>query len=127
MDLAIDLACADLHTQTKPNIRATARTYNLPESTLRLRYRCRHTSRAEANSIYLQRLNNEEALLLNALEELTKNGITLMAKIIRQLAEDVFVKGPVGKIGPGGFMKRHKDNLKSMGIGTGKGRTKEER
>ena len=62
---SIDLALADLNAQLVPNIRATARKFQLVESTLRRRWNGQTTSRQNTSSKYYQRLTSgqEEALI----------------------------------------------------------------
>ena len=61
----IDKAIDDLNRQLVPNIRATAREYQLVESTLRRRWKGQTLSIRDAISEYQQRLTNaqEEALI----------------------------------------------------------------
>ena len=61
----IELALADLSLQEQPNIRDTARRYELVESTLRRRWNGQTVSRHDAVSKYKKRLTDaqEEALI----------------------------------------------------------------
>ena len=111
---SIDSALADLNAQSHPNIRATARKYGLVESTLRRRWKGQTMSRQDATSEYIQRLtNSQEEALIDQINRLTDRGIPPTSRIVRNLAEEV-LNGPVGKNWTGGFVRRHKERLKSL-------------
>ena len=80
---SIDLALADLNAQLSPNIRATARKFNLVESTLRRRWKGQSMSRKDACSEYKQRLTNvQEEALIGQINRLTDRGILPTSKIV---------------------------------------------
>ena len=111
---SIDLAIADLNTKLTLNIRATARKFQLSESTLKRRWKGQTVSYQEAASIYHQRLTNaQEEALTHQINSLTDRGIPPTSPIVRNLVEEV-ISGPVGKNWTGQFVKRHKDRLKSL-------------
>ena len=80
---SIDLALADLNAQLSPNIRATARKFNLVESTLRRRWKGQSMSRKDACSEYKQRLTNvQEEALISQINRLTDRNIPPTSRII---------------------------------------------
>ena len=111
---SIDLALADLNAQLLPNIRATARKYQLVESTLRRRWNGQTTSHQDCSSKYKQRLTSgQEDALIEQINRLTDRGLPPTNRIVRNLAEEI-LQGPIGKNWTGDFIKRHKDRLKSL-------------
>ena len=111
---SIDEALADLRLQEHPNILATAKKYQLVESTLRRRWQGITVSYQEAVSEYRQRLTNaqEEQLILQ-INRLTDRGIPLTAQIVRNLTKEM-IGGPIGKNWTGDFIRRHKDRIISL-------------
>ena len=104
---SIDKALADLRLQEHPNIRATARTYQLVESTLRRRWQGKTVSHREASSEYKQRLTNaQEEQLILLINRLTDRSIPPTASIVRNLAEEI-ISGSIGKNWTADFVKRH--------------------
>lgn len=110
----MELALADLDQQDKPNLRGTAKRYDLVESTLRRRWKGQSMSIQAASSEYKQRLTSaQEEALIQQINRLTDRGMPPTSRIVRNLAEEV-IGGPVGRNWTGGFTKRHKDRLKSL-------------
>ena len=94
---SIDLALADLNAQLLPNIRATARKYQLVKSTLRRRWNSQTTSRQDTSSKYIQRLtNSQEEVLIEQINRLTDRGLPPTSKIVKNLAEEM-LQGPIRK------------------------------
>ena len=114
MTSSIEAALEDLTLQDAPNVNATAKKYNIVESTLRRRWKGGSVSRMEANSIYRQKLTNaQEASLIQTINRLTDRGIPPTGRIVRNLAEEI-VEGSVGKNWTKDFVRRHSDDLKSL-------------
>ena len=110
----IDKAVDDLNRQLVPNIRATAREYQLVESTLRRRWKGQTLSIRDAISEYQQRLTNaQEEALIHQINRLTDRGLPPTPRIVRNLAEEI-IGGSVSKNWTSNFVKRHKDEIKSL-------------
>ena len=87
---SIDKALDDLNTQLVPNIRVTARQYQLVESTLRRRWNGQTLLIRDAISEYRQRLTNaQKEALIHQINRLTDRGLPPTPKIIRNLVEEI--------------------------------------
>ena len=72
----IDLALAELSLQDVPNVVATAKKFNVVESTLRRRWKGETMSKKNVASEYHQRLiNAQEEALIHQINRLTNRGI----------------------------------------------------
>ena len=86
----IDLALADLSLQDLPNVLATAKKFDVVESTLRRRWKGETISRKNIASEYYQRLiNAQEEALIYQINRLTDRGILPIVRMVRNLAEEV--------------------------------------
>ena len=110
----IDQAIANLESQERPNILATAKKFGLVESTLRRRWKGQSVSRREASSTHKQRLTTvQEEALISQINRLTDRGIPPTPTIVRNLAEEM-IQSSVGRNWAGEFTKRNQDRLKSL-------------
>ena len=110
----IELALADLSLQEQPNIRDTARRYELVESTLRRRWNGQTVSRHDAVSEYKKRLTDaQEEALINQINRLTDRGILSTSRIVRNLAEEM-IGTSIGKNWTSNFIKRYQDRITSL-------------
>ena len=92
---SINLTLVDLNAQLSPNIRATAKKFNLVESTLRRRWNSQIMSRKDAFSEYKQRLTNvQEKALISQINHLTNRSIPPISRMIRNLVEEL-IRGRV--------------------------------
>lgn len=107
-------AIEDLRSQKRPNIQATAKKYSLDRSTLSRRFRGKTTSRQEATSIYHKYLTNtQEQLLIRHINQLTDKAIPTTSTFVKNLAQEI-CGHPLGKNWVSTFVKRYKDQLKSL-------------
>ena len=116
-DSQIAAAIADLNSQENPNIRATARAYQVSRTTLTNRWRQITRTRTEASSEYRQALiTTQEEMLIYYIDLLTKKGYLPTTKTVRAIAESIR-KEPVGKDWVSGFIRYYKDQLSSHFLG----------
>jgi hypothetical protein len=110
----IELALADLASQSKPNYKATAKKYEIQRTTLARRYKGQTHSREAANSEYRQRLNHvQEETLIRHINKLTDRGIPPTSQMVKNIAEEIAGLS-VGKNWTSDFVRRHKERLKSL-------------
>lgn len=89
-DAQINAAIAHLNRQMKLNYTAAARAFKVDCTTLALHYKGKIVSRAEATSIFHQRLNNtQKDTLLSYIDALTDRHISSTSQLIRNLAEEI--------------------------------------
>ena len=113
-DARIELAIAHLKAQDVPKYRATAREFDLVESTLRRRYKGQITSKRDAISKHHQNLSlAAEESLITQINRLTDRGIPPTSRMVRNFAEEIIGR-PVGKNWTGDFVKRYSTRLKSQ-------------
>ena len=111
---SIEDAINDLNIQEMPNIRGTAKKYNLVESILRRRWRDQTVALKAASSIHKQRLTQaQEEILIIQINRLTDRGLSSINVIVRNLAEEM-ISSKVGKNWAAHFIKRHQNRLKSL-------------
>ena len=109
----IDLALSDLKAQDKPNIRGTAKRFNVTESTLRRRFNGQTVSRKAADSMYRQLLTStQEEVLIQQINRLTDRGMPPTSSIVKNLVEEM-LGTPIGKNWTGDFVKRYSKRLTS--------------
>ena len=114
METPLDKALENLSIQDVPNVNQTAKTFGVVESTLRRRWKGISTSRQEASSLYKQRLTKaQEDALISQINRLTDRGMPPTTNMVKNFAEEI-IEGPVGKNWTGDFVRRHKDQLKSL-------------
>jgi F0F1-type ATP synthase membrane subunit b/b' len=107
-------ALAALESQEKPNYKATAQEFNIGRTALSRRHQGKTTSRATANSEYRQLLTNaQEQQLINQINRLSVRHMPPTSQIVRNMAEEI-IKGAVHKNWTANFVRRHKDELKSL-------------
>lgn len=110
----MEAALEHLSALEKPNYAATAKRFNVAETTLRRRFLGEGLSRQQYASERCQHLNTvQEEVLLGYIDKLTNKHIPPTTQIIRNLAEEL-LGHPVGKNWAAGFCKRHKDRVSSI-------------
>ena len=86
----INSAIAELNSQLKPNVSATAKKWNIEHTTLAKRYSGQTASRATYLSEQRQCLTNEqEDQLIIQINRLTERGMPPTSQNIKNLAEEV--------------------------------------
>jgi hypothetical protein len=107
-------ALADLESQEKPNVSATAKKYDVTRKTLENRWKGNSGPMEEAISTHRQCLtNSQEKALIKLINKLTDRGMPPTSAVVRNLAEEI--RGcPVGKNWTASFVQRHRDKLKSL-------------
>lgn len=114
MASSLESALQDLTLQDVPNIRRTAKSYEVAETTLRDRFKGKSVSRQEYNSTSHQKLTDvQENALIRQINKLTDRGMPLTVRMMRNFAEEI-ISGPVGKNWTASFVQRHKKSLKSL-------------
>ena len=107
----MELALSDLKQQTKANVFATAKKYQVTHTTLRNRWKGKSLSMKEASSAYKQRLNNDqEEVLVERINLLTNQHVLPTSAIVKNLAEEI-LQGSVGKNWITNFIKRNQPRL----------------
>ena len=110
----IESAIAELKSQVKPNISATARKWGLERTTLAKRFSGQTASRATYLSEQRQCLTNEqEEQLISQINRLTDRGIPPTTQMVKNLAKEIIGRS-VGKNWPANFVHRHKEVLRSL-------------
>lgn len=110
----IDLALESLSIQDAPNIRRTARDFGVAESTLRYKWRGKTVSREEYLDNEGRRLTKaQEDALIDQINRLTDRGIPPTLKLVKNFAEEI-ISDSVGKNWTADFVRRHKNELKSV-------------
>lgn len=109
----IEAAIQDLSSQEAPNIKATAKKWNVDRTTLSRRWRGVTGSRAEANE-NLQLLNNQqEEALLKEINRLSERGTPPTPDMVRRFAAFMAGSEP-SQNWTSGFIKRHNDRVHSL-------------
>ena len=107
-------AIADLDTQECPDLTTTAIKYGVLRKTLENRWKGKTVSIQDTNSQYHQALTNaQEKALIGIINNLTNRNMPPTSAIVKNLVEEIR-GGPVGKNWTSGFLKRHKDELRSQ-------------
>ena len=107
-------AIADLNTQECPDLITTVIKYGVLWKTLENWWKSKTVSIQDANSQYCQALTNaQEKALISIINNLTNCNMPPTSAIVKNLAEEIR-GGPVGKNWTSGFLKRHKDELRSQ-------------
>ena len=106
-------AIADLDTQECPDLTTTAIKYGVLRKTLENRWKGKTISIQDANSQYRQALTNaQEKALIGIINNLTNRNMPPTSAIVKNLAEEIR-GGLIGKNWTSGFLKWHKDELRS--------------
>jgi hypothetical protein len=83
-------AIADLETQERPNIKATAEKYEVKRKTLENRWKGKSVLIKKAVSTYRQCLtNSQEKALIAIINDLTDRNMPLTTAIVKNLAEEI--------------------------------------
>jgi hypothetical protein len=110
----IEAAIADLESQDRPNIAATAKKWGVARETLSKRFRGKTVSNQEANSYARrQHTDTQEKTLIQYINKLSNRGLPPTPRIVKNLAEEITNT----KLGPNWvsrFCKRHQKDLKSV-------------
>ena len=111
---AILKAIDDLILQETPNIRATAKKYNIPRSTLQDRFNGRTTSYHDACSTSRMLLTDaQETVLIEHLNKLSARGLHPTPRMVSNLVVEI-VGHPIGGRWVERFCKRHETELLSI-------------
>ena len=114
----IEAAIADLESQDRQNIAATAKKWGVARETLSKRFRGETVSNQEANSYARRQLTDtQEKTLIQYINKLSNRGLPPTPQIVKNLAEEITNT----KLGPNWvsrFCKRHQKDLKSVYLRT---------
>ena len=99
------LAFSDLKQQTKANVFATAKKYQITYMTLRNRWKRKSLFIKEASSAYKQQLNNnQEEILIKRINLLINQYVLPTSAIVKNLVKEI-LQGPVNKNWVANFIK----------------------
>jgi AraC-like DNA-binding protein len=114
----IKAAITDLESQNRPNIKATAKKWEINRSTLSRRFRGETGSNRDANSYARRQLTDvQEETLIKHINNLSNRGLPPTPQIVKNIAEEIAYV----KLGPNWvsrFCKRHRDQLTSVYLRT---------
>ena len=111
---SIEVGLAALRLEDESNIRATARKFDLVESTLRRRYNRQIVSMKRARFLIHHRLfQAQKRALIIQINHLIDRGILSTTRMMRNFAEEI-VKNLVDKNWAENFVKRYRHELKSI-------------
>ena len=111
---AILKAIDDLNSQEIPNVNATAKKYNLVQSTLQRRFNKQTVSYSEARSRTAILLSAaQESVLIEYINKLSARGLHLTPQLLENLVVEI-IRRPVGERWVERFYKRHSTELKSI-------------
>jgi hypothetical protein len=107
-------AIDDLEAQSRPNIAATAKKWQVDRTTLSRRFRGETGSNEEANSNSRQNLTaTQEETLVKYINKLSDRGLPPTPQMVKNLAEEL-AKLKVGKNWTARFCERHAHRLSSL-------------
>ena len=111
---AIEQAIDDLNSQEAPNIRETARKYNVIHSTLLRRFKGQTVSYDEAQSRTAILLTTaQESVLIEHINKLSARGLHLIPQLLENLVVEITHRS-VKERWVERFYKRHSTELKSI-------------
>ena len=111
---AILKAIDDLNSQEVPNVNATAKKYNIVQSTLQRRFKGQTVSYTEAQSRSTMLLTTaQESALIEHINELSARGLHLTPQLLENLIVEI-VRRPIGERWVERFCKRHSNEVKSI-------------
>jgi hypothetical protein len=114
----IQSALEDLYSQTKPNISATARKYEVKRKTLADRFHGKSTTVEEINSSVRQQLTKtQEETLIEYINKLNDRGFPPTPQILKNIAESI-AHTTLGPNWNTRFCKRHRTRLTSIYLRT---------
>jgi hypothetical protein len=114
----IAAAITDLESQSRPNITATAKKYNVARTTLSDRFKGKSTTIEEINSYVRQQLTTtQEETLIEYVNKLNDRGFPPTPQILKNIAESV-TKTRLGPNWVARFCKRHSTRLTSIYLRT---------
>ena len=114
----IESAIADLESQNRPNIAATAKKWNVARTTLSDRFKGKSASRDEITSHLHRKLSTtqEEALIAH-INKLSDRGLPPTPQIVKNLAEEL-THEEIGKNWVSRFCQRYANRLSSIYLRT---------
>lgn len=111
---AILKAIDDLKSQEAPNVRNTARKYNINHATLQRRFNGETVSHSEARSRSTMLLTTaQESVLIEHINKLSARGLHLTPQLLENFVVEI-IRRPVGERWVERFCKRHNTKLKSI-------------
>jgi hypothetical protein len=114
----IAAAIADLETQERPNITATAKRYEIARKTLSDRFHGKSTTIEEINSYVRQQLTaTQEEALITYVNKLNDRGFPPTPQILKNIAESI-AHVTLGRNWVARFCKRHRTRLTSVYLRT---------
>ena len=114
----IEAAIADLESQDRRNIAATAKKWEVARETLSKRFRGETSSNQDANSYARRQLTDvQEKTLIQHINKLSNRGLPPTPQIVKNLAEEI-ARVKLGKNWVSRFCKRHQDKLLSVYLRT---------
>ena len=112
--ISMKLAIADLELQNKSNIFATAKKYNVVESTFRRRWKDQSVFHEETSDIHKQHLSSiKKEALITQINQLTNEELLSINRIVRNLTEKM-IQSSIKKNWARNFWDRHENRLKSI-------------
>jgi hypothetical protein len=117
-DARIEAAIADLDSQERPNISATARKYNIVRRTLAYRFKGETGPNREATSYSRKQLTDvQEEALITYVNKLNDRGFPPTPQILKNIAESIG-QTHLGRNWTARFCKRYRTRLVSIYLRT---------
>ena len=114
----IAAAIADVESQDRPNIAATAKKWQVARETLSKRFRNETGTIEDANSDSRQRLTtSQEECLIEYINKLSDRGFSPTPQIVKNIAEGI-AKSKLGKNWISRFCSRNQERIKSIYLRT---------
>lgn len=111
-------AIADLESQSRPNIAATAKRFNVARTTLSDRFKGKSTTIEDVNSYVRQQLTQtQEEALIAYVNKLNDRGFPPTPQILKNIAESI-AHSTLGRNWVARFCKRHHTRLASVYLRT---------
>jgi DDE superfamily endonuclease/Tc5 transposase DNA-binding domain len=111
-------ALADLNSQTRPNIAATARRHQVARETLSKRFRGATQTREDVTSyVHKQLTDTQEEALIEYINKLTNRGFPPTPQILKNIAESIAHK-KLGRNWTARFCQRYRTRLTSIYLRT---------
>ena len=111
---AILKAIDDLNSQEVPNVNATAKKYNIVQSTLQRRFKGQTVSYTEAQSRSTMLLTTaQESALIEHINELSARNLHLTPQLLENLIVEI-IRHPIGEQWMEQFCKHHSNKIKNI-------------